>query len=300
MISRLACMPNFFVLGAAKAGTTTLYDLLKLHPQVYLPYDKEPMFFSRDDYFERGTDWYRKTFFQGSERFARRGEASPHYLYWARKVSERLRLEYGDQPVRLIVILRDPVQRAYSWYQNMVQEGEERLTFLAALQAEEQRLQTHNAELESHGWMRFGYCRGGRYASQLREYLAHFPRESLHILLLEDLQRDAAGTLRQLCEFLQIDPGFVFRSAQRNPAAVPRSRALQRLVRAPSRLKTLAKPWLAASLRYRLKRFVRGLNQKETAYAEMEPAAAEYLRARLQVEVVDLAGIMQRDLSHWS
>jgi hypothetical protein len=133
-------IPNMFILGAAKAGTTTLYNLLKQHPQVFLSFDKEPMFFSRDDYYSRGIEWYIDTFFKNSGEFTIRSEATPHYLYWAKKVSARIHAVYASQPIKFLVILRNPIQRAYSWYWNMVSEGRESLSFLDALLAEERRI----------------------------------------------------------------------------------------------------------------------------------------------------------------
>ena len=109
-------LPNFLIIGAAKSGTTALYDLLKQHPQVYLPFDKEPLFFSRDDYFAQGAEWYAERYFKEGESFRARGEATPHYLYWAEKVAPRIARTFGGRPPKFIAIFRDPVQRAYSWY----------------------------------------------------------------------------------------------------------------------------------------------------------------------------------------
>jgi Sulfotransferase family len=73
-------MPNLFIIGAAKAGTTALYDYLAQHPQVFLSPDKEPMYFSRDEYYARGPDWYEHLYFRGAENYPVRAEAPPHYL----------------------------------------------------------------------------------------------------------------------------------------------------------------------------------------------------------------------------
>ncbi len=150
-------LPNFLIIGAAKAGTTSLYDLLKQHPQIYLSFVKEPMFFSHDDNYRRGPEWYARAFFSGAQGCLERGEASPHYLYWSEKVAPRIKMVYGQMPVKYIVILRDPVERAYSWYWNMVKEGMEDLPFETAVDLEEERLQEHQSELQQAGGMLYGY-----------------------------------------------------------------------------------------------------------------------------------------------
>ena len=295
-----ATLPNFFILGAAKAGTTSLYDLLRQHPEVYLSFDKEPMFFSRDDYFARGKEWYGRTYFNEGRSFPLRGEATPHYLYWAEKVSARLKQVYGDEPVKFIVILREPVQRAHAWYWNMVKEGQETLPFVAALKAEEQRIAADWAELESHGSMRYGYFRGGRYASQIRAYLNDFPMEHFHILLLEDLQRDPAAALKKISAFLGVQADFEFKPVQSNASAAPRSRGLHQLIRRPSQVKGLAKHLMPFHLRHRLKTLLLKLNQREFQYPEIEADAYQYLKSRFAPEIPELSALIQRDLSGWS
>ncbi len=295
-----AILPNFFLLGAAKAGTTSLYDLLRQHPELYLSFDKEPMFFSRDDYFARGVDWYSRTFFADGGRFPMRGEATPHYLYWAEKVFPRIKQVYGAKPVRFIVILREPVQRAHAWYWNMIREGQETLPFIEALKAEEDRIRQDWAELEFYGSMRYGYYRGGRYASQIRAYLNDFPSEHFHILLLEDLQTDPAGALRKICTFLGIRADFEFNSIQSNAAVTPRHRGLHQLIRGPSRGKDLGKHLIPFPIWHRMKLFLLRINQREFEYPAIGVEAEQYLKSRYASERSDLSALIGRDLSHWS
>lgn len=295
-----ASLPNFFLLGAAKAGTTTLHELLRLHPQVWLPFDKEPMFFSRDEQYKRGVDWYVQTYFRRAADFAARGESSPHYLYWAGKVSARLAELYAKRPVKFLLVLRDPTERAYSWYWNMVRDGLEDLPFLQALHAEDARLQEQRDVLEAKGSMQFGYIRGGCYAAQLREYLERFPREAFHIELLEDLKAAPDKVMRRVCAFLEIDDSFSFRPNRANPASMPRSRLAHDTLRGPSTVKSLLKLVLPEALRYRMRVFLTEANLREEAYPDMEPEARQYLGERFATEIQALAKILRRDLSAWS
>ncbi len=292
-------LPNFFILGAAKAGTTTLYDLLHQHPQIYLSFVKEPMFFSHDDNYARGLEWYQATFFQGCEGYSVRGEATPHNLYWAEKVAPRLARTYEAAPVKFIVIFRDPVQRAYSWYWNMVKEGKETLPFTEALEAEPARLQEHWSAFQHAGSMIYGYERGSSYAGQLQVYLDHFPRKNFLFLLQEDLKTDFNETLRKIFEFLEVDSHAELKPVASNPAALPRNRIFHRIVQGPSGLKQLIKRITSFSWRYRLKLALIEANMKPFKYPPLEPRTAASLREHFSDEIQLLSSIIDRDLSHW-
>jgi hypothetical protein len=292
-------LPNFFILGAAKAGTTTLYDLLHQHSQIYLSFVKEPMFFSHDDNYARGLEWYQATFFRDCAGYPARGEATPHYLYWAEKVAPRLARTVGAGPVKFIVIFRDPLQRAYSWYWNMVKEGKETLPFAEALEAEPARLQEHWSALQHAGSMIYGYYRGSSYASQLRVYLDQFPRENFLFLIQEDLKKDFGATLLRTFDFLEVDPQSELQPIASNPAALPRNRSLHRIVQGPSGLKRLIKRIVPFSWRYRLKLALIDANMKPFEYPPLEQPIASALRARFSDEVQRLSSMIDRDLSHW-
>lgn len=292
-------LPNFFILGAAKSGTSTLYDLLYQHPQVYLSFVKEPLFFSHDDNFARGLEWYQSTFFQSCEGYPVRGEATPHYLYWAEKVAPRIARTYGTAPVKFIVIFRDPVQRAYSWYWNMVKEGKETLPFAEALEAEPARLQEHWSALQHAGSMVYGYHRGSSYAGQLQYYLDLFPRKNLLFLLQEDLKKDFTETLQIIFSFLEVDSRAELKPVASNPAALPRNRIFHRIVQGPSSLKQLIKRIVPFSLRYRLKLALIDANMKPFEYPLLEQPIASALRARFSDEIQRLSSMIDRDLSHW-
>jgi hypothetical protein len=292
-------IPNMFILGAAKAGTTTLYNLLKQHPQVFLSFDKEPMFFSRDDYYSRGIEWYIDTFFKNSGEFTIRSEATPHYLYWAKKVSARIHAVYASQPMKFLVILRNPIQRAYSWYWNMVSEGRESLSFLDALLAEERRIRENWRELEYYGSMQYGYYHGGCYATQLQFFFDDFPPESFLILLQEDLMRDQKAIMIKTFEFLNINSEMVVEPIVSNPSAMPRSRILHNMIRNPSLLKNVVKKIFPAEFLHKIKSEFFTINMKRFQYPEMGSKEYIYLREKFALEITKLSNLIGRDLSDW-
>jgi hypothetical protein len=295
-------MPNLFIIGAAKAGTTALYRYLGQHPQVFLSRLKEPMFFSREEYYARGLDWYEGRYFEGAEDYPVRAEATPHYLYWSEKVAPRIKEVYGERPVKFIVSLRDPVSRAYSWYWNMVREGEEDLDFDEALRVEERRLEQNRHELYERGEMVYGYCAGSRYASLLQPYLERFPPQSFFFVLQDDLKSRPNETCEGVFEFLGIESPVQIKTSNNNPAAMPRSRLLHKTLRQRSSFKEVIKPFMPARVRRSLKKTkykMMQLNLVETPYVPLDPQLAHALRLSYRTEIDKLEEITGRDLSSW-
>ncbi len=292
-------MPNLFIIGAAKAGTTALYDYLTQHPQVFLSRVKEPMFFSRDEHYARGLDWYEDVYFEGAEDYPVRAEATPHYLYWSEKVAPRIKEVYGDRPVKFIVSFRDPVSRAYSWYWNMVREGREDLTFEEALRVEESRLEQNRHELYQLGSMVYGYSAGSRYASLLQPFLRLFPATSFFFVFQDDLKSHVNETCREIFEFLGIEPSIQINTSNSNPAAMPRSRFLHKTLRRRSSFKEFIKPFIPTRVRRPLKKKMMHVNLKETPYVPLDPQLAHELRLNYKTEIETLEKITGRELSSW-
>ena len=292
-------MPNLFILGAAKAGTTALYDYLAQHPHVFLSRVKEPMFFSREEYYARGLDWYEDFYFVGAEDYPVRAEATPHYLYWSEKVAPRIKSVYGERPVKFIVTFRDPVSRAYSWYWNMVREGREELDFGEALRVEEHRLKQNRNELYQLGSMIYGYSAGSRYASLLQPYLKLFSAEYFFFVIQDDLKCRLHETCANIFEFLEIESSIQISSSNSNPAAMPRSRLLHKTLRHRSLLKESIKPLVPGRVRRRLKSKIMQANLKETPYTPLNPQLADELRLSYRTEIEKLEKITGRELSSW-
>jgi hypothetical protein len=292
-------MPNLFIVGAAKAGTTALYDYLTQHPQVFLSRTKEPMFFSKEEYYARGLDWYEDAYFEGADDYPVRAEATPHYLYWSEKVAPRIKEAYGERPVKFIVSFRDPVSRAYSWYWNMVREGREDLDFDEALRVEERRLEENRYELYQRGAMVYGYSAGSRYASLLQPYLELFPPESFFYVFQDDLKSRVNETCEEIFEFLGIESSIQINTSKSNPAAMPRSRLLHKTIRQRSLFKEFIKPFIPHRVRRPLKSRVMRANLKETPYVPLDPKLAHQLRRSYTTEIEKLEKITGRDLSSW-
>lgn len=207
--------PNFFVLGAAKAGTTALYDYLRQHPQVYMSPAKETNYFAlcgrRADFRGPGDDqWFNRWAITSLDAYRDQfravttetavGEASPLYLY---DPAVPARLHEARPDAKLVAVLRTPVERAYSAFLHVVRDGREPLAeFAHALDAEPARI----AAGWEHLW-HFGAM--GYYGAQLERYYELFGAAGIRVFLYEDLAADPAGVVRECFRFLGVDDGFV-------------------------------------------------------------------------------------------
>ena len=201
-------LPDFLILGAQKAGTTALYAYLRRHPQITGPSWKEVSFFDR--HWARGESWYRGNFPNlARTRGKLVGEASPSYVF--HPLAPQRVWELVPQ-ARLVVLVRNPVDRALSHHNHEVALGREPLSFEEALDAEEERLRgevermTADPRYFSREWWSHTYKTRGRYAEQLERWLEVFPRERLLVLSSDELGSEPGRAHAQVLEFLGAPP----------------------------------------------------------------------------------------------
>lgn len=211
--------PDFLVIGTKRGGTTSLFNYLLSHPGILGLYPQVRDRKSTDYFFKHlrlGDKWYRSHFHTASRRakIAKKlgyaplsGEASPYYM-WDPRVAQRAH-EFSSN-LRAIVLLRDPVARAWSHYQERVQNGVEPLSFTDALAAESSRTEGELTKMladpyyysEAHDW--YSYRARGIYQPQLEAWTSAFPREQLLVLRSEDMYSDVQVVFNQVCRFLQL------------------------------------------------------------------------------------------------
>jgi Sulfotransferase domain len=195
--------PTFLIAGAPRSGTTWLYHLLDRHPHVYVakPVRPEPKFFLVDELYERGFQYYVDTWFNGSSAYTAAGEKSTNYLE-STVAAERIHRHLPD--VKLVFILREPAQRAYSNWAWSRMNRMETLDFHSAIAREEERERTvapHLRYARPHA-----YFSRGLYASMLRPYLDLFPREQILCLKFEDIILKASDLACRLHRFIGVAP----------------------------------------------------------------------------------------------
>jgi hypothetical protein len=188
-------LPTFLIVGAMRSGTTSLARYLGAHPDVYMAPEKEVHFFDR--HFDRGLDWYGTRFAEAGSLVAL-GEATQVYMYDPLSME---RIADVLPEARLIAILRDPIQRAYSHYRLNRALGIEPLSFGRALRAEPSRL----GEGRSARFA-YSYVDRGKYLEQLEQMAQRLGRHRLHIVLFDDMRDRPFDMFRLLCDFLSVDP----------------------------------------------------------------------------------------------
>ena len=202
----LRTFPHFVVIGGMKCGTTTLFYLLKDHPDFRSPIRKEIHFFDRE--YRHGERWYRAHFPFRSTGTSHRwvtGEASPFYLIHPFTPSRMAKLL---PQARLLVLLRNPVARAYSHYQQICRMGWETLSFEDALAEEEERITPDLEKMSDdplyHGesFRRYSYAARGRYAEQLERWLPHYSRQQILVVRSESFLKDTDEVYGKMLQFL--------------------------------------------------------------------------------------------------
>jgi sulfotransferase family protein len=281
--------PNLFLVGAAKAGTTSLHAELARHPAIYMSPMKEPHFFSRiqpapnwEDFFPHvsGEAEYL-ALFDGATDEQVLGEASTSYL-WDAQTAERIKRVIPE--ARILIVLRDPVERAYSHYRNDVREGMEKRSFVDALDEEERA--------GPGGWgVTSLYVDCGRYAEQVKRYLDRFG-DRVHVLFFEDFVRHEANTIAEIQSFLGVSPAAAEAARQRmNPGSLPRNR-LSGAALASARLRRVVRATVPRTARSRLRKAL----LKQATPPPMDSAARTLLTEIYRPEAARLEELLGRSV----
>lgn len=273
-------LPNFLIIGAAKAGTTSLYHYLAQHPDVFMSPIKETNHFCDEGTLVDGAPAIRdraayQALFAPAAGRAAIGEASPKYL---NDVSAPDRIHAELPGVRLIVSLRNPADRAYSSYLGRIRDGAETRTA-------EEALRPGNYAFDT-----------SLYSPRLERYFRRFPRERIEVILFDDLAARPAETLRQICRFLEIEPDLPLDLTERhNPAVVPRFPILNRTLALSLRLLRPLMPqrllWRGYGTRLRSPLLRRA--------DRMPPDLRRRLLDQYRDDIRATGELIGRDLSHW-
>lgn len=295
--------PNFFVIGAPRCGTSTFYEGLSRHPQVFMPAEKEPWYYAfgeRERPFQGPKDalfYHYFTAEQYADLFADAGdepaigEASTIYLYSEVALT---RLRAGRADAKFLAVLRNPVDRGYSNFLQHQQQGREPLrSYRAALEAEASR--------RAADWAPYWFYHNvGFYGRQLQRYHDAFGADRVKVFLLEDIQADPAAVYRAAFDFLGVDPDFAppDAGARRNKAGMPRSSLIHRLLTTPNAVRKFAQQ----AVPFPLRRFVRRNLMRRRRLSDAPPLPVD-LRAELVETYRDdirlLESLLGRSLDHW-
>lgn len=276
--------PNFIILGAAKAGTTSLYHYLQQHPQVYMSPVKEANYFAyrvggdpygRDLLFPIQSEGAYRALFDGVGDELAIGEASPIYL---ENFDTAASLHELLPQVKLIAILRDPVERALSSYAMRVRKGHEKRPVEAAITPES------------------FYVQIGFYWRALQPYYARFPAENIRVYWFDDLKMASEALLRDLFTFIGVDPEMnVASETVHNSGGLPRRRWLNTLLYHPvlrRQLRPFTPDWLLRPIKNLWRSNLEG-------NPDLPPEVVRALREHYQADILALQAHLGRDLSAW-
>ncbi|MDB9312789.1 sulfotransferase [Spirulina sp. CS-785/01] len=299
-------LPNFLILGAPKSGTTALYEYLQQHPEIYMSPVKEPNFFAfegkQPDYSgpkdeqawtNRGSivtlSEYQKLF-NAVEDEKRIGEASTLYLYIPETPQ---RIHHYIPNAKLIAILRDPINRAFSCYLHFRRNGREWIkNFPKALAQEEKRRQNYWAP----GWY---YREVGLYSEQVQRYLSLFDRQQLQFYLYDDWQNNPHAFLKHLFNFLEIDDSFSPDMCQRpnQTSVVWKNNTVRDVLIKQNSLRQMLHNLVPDSIRKPVANFM--LESIRDTPPKMTPELRSRLIPYFRDDILKLQDLIQRDLSHW-
>jgi hypothetical protein len=294
--------PDFFIIGAAKSGTTAIYETLKQHPGFRLPDVKEPGYFGMEDqsppflgprgplefnYTSSWADYLR--IYESVPSNLLTGDASVVSLYRPRAATN---IHTAIPSAKCVAVLRNPVDRAYSHYRAHFGAGLEPMArFEDALAAETARIKAGVLH-----W--FHYRERGFYHRQLARYHAVFPKAQLCILLYDDLRTDPEGFFRQLLNFLGAPSDVCLNIRKHHESVTPRNIPLHRMTAPGSELLRLAKHLAPRRVRHALRVWIKSWNRSRHTPA-LNPETRRALQETYRDDIDQLQDLIQRDLSSW-
>jgi hypothetical protein len=302
-------LPDFFIVGQPKSGTTALWEMLRRHPQIFMPDGKEPWFFApelhdrtppRPGGTPRTLGEYA-ALFEGAAPGQRVGEASPLYL-WSKTAASRIADVAPD--ARIVAILREPASFLRSLHLQFVQTYvETENDFRKALSLEDARREGRQVPRRSYWPQALLYSDHMRYVEQLRRYHGAFPSERVLVLIYDDFRRDNEAIVRTVLRFLGVDDAYPLRAMDANPTVRVRSQQLHHVVHAVTvgqgPVSRAVKASIKAFTPRRIRRDALHATQRRVVYADPLPpdeGLMVELRRRFKGEVVALSEYLGRDL----
>lgn len=298
-------LPNFLIVGAAKSGTTSIHYFLKQHPQIFMSTVKEPKFISAqfltfpfrgigDSDVEKTVckdiSSYRSLFEKVKDEKIL-GEASTDTLYYAEKSVEVIKKTLGNP--KILIVLRNPVDRAFSNYIHLVKDGRENLSFADALDQEEYRIKNN--------WDYFWHYKSlGMYYQQVRSFLENFPE--VQIFLFEQLKENMAQLIKEVFTFLEVDASYEIKNTETplNVSGIPKNKVMQKFLSTHNIFFRTGRKMLHDTfLEDPLAKFAANLRKKNLTRKKLDSGMRKSLVEFYRKDILKLSDLIHEDLSHW-
>ena len=292
--------PDFFIVGAAKSGTTAMYTYLKQHPEIFMPRIKELNFWGRDLTFRFGRikkDEYLSLFHEVRNE-KRVGEVCIWSLY---SKSAPFEIKEFSPSAKIIVMLRNPVEMIYAMHSQFLFDGHEDIeNFKDALEAEEDRKRGLRIPKGCQLVEGLFYREVVKFSEQVKKYFDVFGRDNVHIIIFDDFKADTAGVYKDTLRFLDVDDSFEPEFKVINPNKVVRSKVLRDFLRDPPPVvRKIGKRLVPKPLRQQIMKGLWRLNIKYVPRPPMDPELKRQLQEEFKPEVEKLSELLGRDLTHW-
>ena len=293
--------PNFLVVGAAKSGTTSLFNYLTQHSDIYIPEVKECRFFSQlpKNYKGLGAEFfpnsgitdekvYFKLFCEHEDKVC--GDMSNDYLYYYEKSIKNIKKYLGNE-IKIVIVLRNPIDRAFSNYMHHIRDGWENISFEQALDDENRRIE------ENWGWS-YHYVKTGMYYYQVKAYLDNFRHTKIY--LFEELKSKDI-LLKNLYAFLEVR--FTKKlndNKEYNVSGYPRNKLIHNLLNKDNAIKKIIKPVVNSILpKGSIQKVVSNIQNKNLKKVSMKNDTRERLKNVFEDDIKKLSNLIEMDLSHW-
>ncbi len=290
-------LPNFLVVGCQKCATTSLHYYLRQHPNIYLPEGKETKYFVMDERYELGIESYEKNF-ENVESEVAIGEVDPDYMYF-KNALPRLAKDVDLSNLKLIFILRNPVERAFSHYLMTYRRGFESETFNKALSLEENRIQK-----DYFSRMHYSYVERGYYIQQIKRFEKYINKSKMHFILTDELKVNREKVLKDCFSFLEVDTSFGGYEKKKNyhKGQIPRSEFLLNSIvnKNDSLIKKIIRIVLPNDkFRKKIRSKVLSLNEKDNNMV-IDQKTKESLIDRFKKPNNELQDYIDKNLEHWN
>ena len=293
--------PNFLLVGAAKSGTTSLFNYLTQHSDIYIPEVKECRFFSQlpNNYKGLGAEFfpnsgitdervYFKLFCEHEDKVC--GDMSNDYLYYYEKSIKNIKKYLGNE-IKIVIVLRNPIDRAYSNYMHHISDGWENISFEQALDDENRRIE------ENWGWS-YHYVKTGMYYYQVKAYLDNFRQTKIYFF--EELKfKDSL--LKDLYAFLEVRFTKELKdNKEYNVSGYPRNKLIHNLLNKDNAIKKIIKPVVNSILpKGSIQKVVSNIQNKNLKKVSMKNDTRERLKNVFEDDIKKLSNLIEKDLSHW-
>jgi hypothetical protein len=285
-------LPNTIIIGAQKAGTTSLFNGIGQHPDIFAePSMKDFPFFSDDRYFNKGLKWF-SDHFKGQKNQKVIAHGAVIYIYHYDYVAKRLH-DY-NKDLKILLILRNPVERAYSafWFARKM-NLEAISNFDEAIKNELELSKRERREKPVLSYINRGY-----YYDQLAHYYKYFNKNQIKVLIFENFMDDKKGHMKEVFRFLEVDETFIPDYKKLNASGIPRFKNIDLVWKNPIFQSTFKK-LLPYNLRFKLREKINKLNVKTIDYPSIDKETRSKLMAMYEDDIAKLSELLKEDLSIW-